>query len=164
MQQLFVAMLLLVSIGQVKAQNSDLKIVSANGGSAQLESIQLDWTVGELSITGIQNSSTLITQGFHQSNFKLTAIDDLEAAVGEIKVYPNPTTDFLEMKLEFDRGRSISIRMIDAVGRMVWSDEVSGQLIARSISMKQFPAGNYFLHFLVDGNAYHQTLKIQKLK
>jgi len=163
MQKLFIVMLLLLSFKQVKAQNADLKVISSTGGSAQLGSITLDWTVGEIATSSIQNTATLITQGFHQPKLKLTAIEELGAEIGTIKVYPNPTSDFLKMDLAFDRYRSVKVEMFDAAGRSVRSARMTGRLVAESINTHDLPAGNYFLYFLIDGNRFRKAFKVQKL-
>lgn len=163
MSRLSLIILLLASIGCVNAQNPDLKIISSAGGSTELGSLTLDWTVGEIATLSIQSASNLITQGFHQPVLKVTAIEELESAIGEIKVYPNPTSDFLQMELEFHRIRSVRIDMYDTGGRNVRSAEATGRLISQSIQTHGLPAGNYILHFLIDGNQYRKTLKIQKI-
>jgi len=146
------------------AQGSNPEIVSSAGETFQGNNMQIDWTLGELAITTIQNSSQQVTQGFHQPNYTITSIDELPQKIGEIKVYPNPTSDRIEMKLNFDQNRNIKIQLKDFNGRLIWSTEINVSQIEHVENISNLPNGNYFLTFLIDNNKSFQTFKIQKLK
>jgi len=65
-----------------------------------------------------------------------------------ITVYPNPATDNISVKLEFEKPyENVKIRLIDNLGRMVYQKELT-QLVAnhiQSIRTSEFAAGNYLL-------------------
>lgn len=42
------------------------EIIATTGNSARTNTLQLDWTVGELAVTPVQNAAIQVTQGFHQ--------------------------------------------------------------------------------------------------
>jgi hypothetical protein len=150
-------------IGQVNAQSSSPEVVSSGGENFQGPSIQVDWTLGELAITTIQNSSQLITQGFHQPHYVITRLNELPRHVGVIKVYPNPTSDRIEMKLNFDKTRDVIIRLYGMNGSEVWTKVCRGNQIQLVRDIRSLPNGIYFLNFLIDGSLFTQSFKIQKL-
>lgn len=150
-------------ICNVNAQSSSPEIVSSAGETYQGSSMQIDWTLGELAITTIQNSSQQITQGFHQPYYTITSVSELPQEIGEIKVYPNPTSDRIEMKLNFDQSRTVNIQLIDLSGKLIWTGEQIGSQIEEMKNIENLTSGTYFLNFLIDGNKYSQTFKIQKI-
>jgi hypothetical protein len=146
------------------SQSTSPQIVSTAGETFQGTSIQIDWTLGELAITTMQSSSFQITQGFHQPNYILTSLDELPEAIGQIKIYPNPTSDLLEMNLIFDQKRNVQIQIFDIQGKQILEKHNEGQQISESISLVELPSGNYFIKVKIDGNKFSQTFKVQKIK
>lgn len=152
-----------ICIGKTHAQSSSPEIVSSAGETFQGNAIQIDWTLGELAITNIQNSSQRVTQGFHQSSYTITSVRELPKEVGQIRVYPIPTSDWIEMELNFDQKRNIAIQLIDSNGRLIWNKEENGVQIKRAEKIENLANGIYFLNFLIDESRYSQTFKIQKI-
>ena len=145
------------------AQSSDPEIVSSAGETFQGNSMQIGWTLGEVAIATIQNSSQQLTQGFHQPNYMITSVIELPAEIGQIHIFPNPTSDIIKMELNFDQIREVKIQLIDLNGRLIWTREQIGSQIEQVKDLTNLSDGNYFLNFLIDGNKYSQTFKIQKL-
>ncbi len=150
------------SFNNINAQSSTPEVISTTGGTYQGNTVQIDWTLGELAVTAIQNSSSQITQGFHQPKYIITSTSELPKEIGQISVFPNPTSDRIEMQLAFDQNQKIQIQLIDINGVRQWSMEKHGQTIDETISIGALPDGNYFLNFFLEGHSYHQTFKIQK--
>ena len=145
------------------AQRLSPEIVSSAGETYQGVSMQIDWTLGELAITTIQNPTRQVTQGFHQPGYTITSIHEWPEEIGEIKVYPNPTSGRLTINLAFDRSRDIQIKLFDLHGRLNWTKDYRGEQISESISLSQLSSGSYFLNFSIDDNEFFQTFKIEKL-
>jgi hypothetical protein len=156
-------LLMIICICNISAQSSSPEIVSSAGETFQGNSMQIDWTLGELAATIIQSSSLQITQGFHQPNYTITSVNELPQEIGEIKVYPNPASERIEMKLNFEKNRNVKIQLINFNGRLIWTTNKNGNQIEQVTEIADLPNGNYFLNFLIDGNKYSQTFKIQKL-
>lgn len=125
--------------------------------------MQIDWTLGEVSITTIQNSAHQITQGFHQPYFSADSIEEIPSRMAEIVVHPNPTPDWLEISLTFDKSRKVQIRLFDNKGSLIWKINREGRQIVERASLSRLPSSNYLLHFLVGGNPFSQTFKILKI-
>lgn len=145
------------------AQRLGPEIVSSAGATYQGASMQIDWTLGELAVTTLQNPTQQVTQGFHQPVYSVTSIHELTVEAGQIKVYPNPTSGQLGISLAFDRSREIQMKLFDLHGRLIWAKEDQGEQISESILLSQLSSGPYFLHFFIGDNEFFQTIKIQKL-
>lgn len=145
------------------AQSSSPEIISTAGESFQGNSIQIDWTFGELAIIGIQNSSEQITQGFHQPKYVVTSVGKFPDHLGKIEIFPNPTADRIEIELHFDQVRNIKMYLFDAKGTLIWHKEHQEQQIKQSDRMNNLANGTYFLSFSIDGSPFSQTFRIQKI-
>jgi len=148
---------------EISAQKIYPQILSSSGSSYQTNTMTIDWTLGELSITTITGPSSMITQGFHQPKYIITAVDVLSETAGKILVYPNPTSDEVNMKMTFDKTLSVRVRLVDSEGRLLWYEKYTGQNMIERAFFGNLPNGNYFLNFTTDGNISKQTFKIQKI-
>lgn len=144
------------------SQSLSPKILSTAGDSFQGTSIQLDWTLGELAITNIANNSYQITQGFHQPYYIITSIDKLSEDFGEIKVYPNPTTNWIKLDASFEQICNVRLTICDIHGKTIWTKESRSQRITDKISLSSVPSGIYFLYIRGDNMKSIKTTKIQK--
>lgn len=144
------------------AQSISPKVLSSAGRTFQGTSAQIDWTLGEIAITTLQTHDQQITQGFHQPHYTLT--NELPKKVGQIKVFPNPTQDVLQVEMLFIQDRHVHIQLYDISGRLLWTREVSGQSILQEVNLSTYPSGNYLLCFSIDQNEFSQNFKIQKVK
>ena len=148
---------------EISAQKIYPQILSSSGNSYQTNTMTIEWTLGELAITTINGPTSMITQGFHQPRYTITAIDELSQAIGKISVYPNPTSDEVHMTMTFDKIMSVQVRLTDSNGRLLWNKKYVGQNMDESTSFRNLPNGNYFLSFSVKGKNFSQTFKIQKI-
>jgi len=68
----------------------------------------------------------------------------------EVKLYPNPSSDFLSISYKADKQEKISIRVFSSVGTLVqsvteqkWIDSEN----ALKINIRNYPAGSYYIEF-----------------
>lgn len=163
MRKLLVLLVLIIGLCKVNAQSSTSNVVSSAGETYKGNSIQIDWTLGELAITKIQNSSLTMSQGFHQPNYFVTSIKDLNKEIGEILIYPIPASDKIEIRLTFEQSRKVKVQLIDLSGRIIWTEDQNGYQISKTKDISNLANGHYYLNFLIDENQYSQTFKIQKI-
>src|SRR5690606_21411635 len=90
------------------------------------------------------NDSTNITSATYYFNHTVGLTEKFSEA---IKVYPNPTQDFISI----DNSENLvsEIELYNVSGKMVMSGNLNG---SDRISIQEFPAGNYILK-LIDSNA-----------
>ena len=163
MVKIFLFGFILFCISEVNAQNVSPEIISSAGETFQGNTMQIDWTLGEVSITTIQDANQQITQGFHQPNYMITGIEKLQEDIGEIKIFPNPTSDWLEMNLNLKQSSKVEIQFFDFKGKLIWSENIQGQQISIQKNISDLPSGNYFLNFQIEGSKSLPTFKIQKI-
>ena len=156
MKQIFllVVVILLTASANLTAQ----EVVAANGGSATIASSQVSWTIGELVIETVGTSPNILTQGFHQTLLIITAINELEALGIEIKVYPNPTQDFVNIRFN-ELTDSPAYLLFDLTGKLIKRDKITSTNV--KLNMTNYAGGTYILK-LTNGKQPLQSFKIVK--
>ncbi|MEM7660587.1 MAG: T9SS type A sorting domain-containing protein [Bacteroidota bacterium] len=140
----------------VGAQSLSPEVVAAAGDQFASSTLLLDWTLGEL-MTETYEGSPVLTQGFHQPLLQTTSIEELADPLGEIKVYPNPTSD--RLFIEKEGAATLQVMVWDLSGRMLLRQSVSGPL--GELDLAHLPAGVYVLR-LSDGQATAPAIRIEK--
>jgi len=163
MKKTFILLLTLTWLQMSYSQDISPQIVSTAGTTFQGNAMQLDWTLGELMIETSSNSTNLLSQGFHQTYYLISSIDKLSSEIGEINVFPNPTQDWMNVSLSFDEARNVEMFLYDPNGRLIFSKQEKGSAFTLNTSIKELPAGTYFLSFIIDNNRFKQSFKIQKI-
>jgi len=88
----------------------------------------------------------------------ITGIDDIDRDDVRVKVYPNPTSDLLN--IDFENLSKKEIRLFNRRGIQVLSKLISSQ--STSIDIKQYPSGTYLLNVI--GNDLNETIKVMIIK
>ncbi|MEM6632610.1 MAG: T9SS type A sorting domain-containing protein [Bacteroidota bacterium] len=145
------------------AQSSSPSVSSSAGESFQGVNLKLDWTLGELAIESLENSSRQLTQGFHQPQYLLTNSETLPAEVGYIKVFPNPVANSLKVDLLLREPQKVELSLLDLQGRKVWTKSLFSQNVEAAVEMSSLPVGTYFLHLTYNNRKTLKTYAIQKL-
>lgn len=148
------AVLLLIAAVNVAAQ----EVISANGGTATAAGTQVSWTIGEPVVATVGDANFTLTQGFHQSKLTVTAIDEIQVAGVEIKVYPNPTSDFVTVHFSKTVEKPIYF-LFDLSGRIIEQKNIESTDV--KIDMTSFAGGSYILK-LNSGQQPLQSFKIIK--
>ena len=74
-------------------------------------------------------------------------------------VFPNPTTNFVVLKVEKYEVADLIYQLIDTNGRLIESKKILGE--ATTVDINNYPATIYFLQVL-DNNKAIKTFKIIK--
>ena len=148
------AVLLLITAVNVAAQ----EVISANGGTATAAGTQVSWTIGEPIITTVSDANNTLTQGFHQSKLTVTAINDIQVLGVEIKVYPNPTSDFVIVHFSKVMEKPTYF-LFDLSGRIIEQKNIESTDV--KIDMTSYAGGSYILK-VNSGQQPLQTFKIIK--
>ena len=132
------------------AQSLAPQVISTSGTSFSNASGQLDWTIGEPITATLNASGNELTQGFHQPNLVITAVDDL-AADYSVSVYPNPTVDYVTLQFH-NLKENLSIELYTADGKLLESKQ-AGSITDLQINMSNYAAGAYFLAIKTSNSA-----------
>ena len=98
----------------------------------------MDYTLGEIVVETHTNSTTILTQGFHQGILKVnTSVENIDI---KTKVYPNPTTNFLIIELE--KNVNADILVYDINGKLVIKDRLNNEQ-QKQLDFGFLKQGNY---------------------
>ena len=76
-----------------------------------------------------------------------------------MSVFPNPTSDFLTLKVENYNNEALSYNLIDEQGKLILSEQITNQ--ETQVAMSTFARGSYFIN-IVQTNKKIQAFKIIK--
>lgn len=79
--------------------------------------------------------------------------------IGKLKLYPNPTKDFLTLDFAFDVKEELTIRLINLVGKVVYQTISSPKAILQ-INGTDFPLGIYFVRIESGGASVSRRVVI----
>lgn len=78
-----------------------------------------------------------------KKNSLITGIKDLEGL--SINIYPNPTSENINIELAKPLGRNVELKLIDNLGREITSTKLKAGQNKTSLSVESYPEGLYFL-------------------
>lgn len=135
------------------------ELISNSGDSFSNATYQLDWSVGEVVTATHVSDEIILTQGFHQNNFIVTKIADIETGIN-ILVFPNPTTDLINLQITDKSDKEMQYQLSDINGKLLQTQSISSD--NEQINFYEYANGTYFLRVL-DKNQPIKTFKIQKI-
>jgi len=136
--------------------------VPATGSNASGSGGTVSYSVGQVvytTNTGGSNGS--VAQGVQQP-FEISVVTGLEEAKGinlSVSAYPNPTTDFLNLKIENYDNTNLSYQLFDISGKLLETKKLEGN--QTNIVMSNLVPATYFVK-VTDGNKEVKTFKIIK--
>ena len=133
------------------AQSMSPGTVNVSGESAAIGNYRFEWSLGEsVAITTMINSNLLVTNGFLQFNVQNQPVANLVNSFlpDEIRVYPNPVQNILDINiLHANRGKH-QIELLDANGLKVKEVQLdyTGMGAIEKWNLSGLTAGQYFLN------------------
>jgi hypothetical protein len=124
----------------VEAQNA----IPATGGNASGTGGTASQTIGQVVYITISGTNGTVTQGVQQP-YEISVVDGIKEALGivlEISVYPNPTADYISLKIENYEVEGLRYQVYDINGSLLQDNKVEG--IETSIIMSNYVNGTYF--------------------
>jgi photosystem II stability/assembly factor-like uncharacterized protein len=108
-------------------------------------------------------------RGIYYIGDYILGLDDLSSAPAstgfDISIYPNPASDFANVKLNFEKNTNLVIEVIDVTGRLVYSQafgSVSAGERIFNIPTYDFNEGNYILRVIANGQAEVGRFSVEK--
>jgi hypothetical protein len=140
-----------IGFGQVTTPS----VISSSGNSYSNGGVNMDYTLGEIVVETHTNSTTILTQGFHQGVLEVhTGVVNIEI---KTKVYPNPTTNFIIIELE--KNVNADILVYDINGKIVIKDKLNDEQ-QKQLDFSFLNQGNYLLHInIADKKSVYQINK-----
>lgn len=155
-------LLLCFSYFNCNAQTIQRQVFSNGGISNSDTEVTLSSTIGEPVANTFALDSILLRQGFEQP-IKDTAIATFiinDIAV-EISVFPNPTTDFVNIQWTSSSQHRLLLELFNINGQQVLAESmVSNQ---HKIEVRQLPAATYLLRIRDPESQQFEIFKIEKI-
>ncbi len=117
------------------------QVISAGGDYYENSSVSISWTLGEPVTETISDGTTILTQGFQQTHLSASEIFSINSDNFNISLFPNPTQDFITLKIS--DLKNLNYNISDINGKLL--DE--GKIISQNteISVIRLPSAVYFL-------------------
>lgn len=133
------------------------EVVSTAGETQNAGNYEISWTLGETVIETVSSGTTTLTQGFHQTKLTVTAIDEITTT--DLKVYPNPTSEFVIISSNKLDDKS-SYSLFNLSGKLLENKIISTS--ETRVNLKNYASGTYLLKLQYKPNQSLQTYKIVK--
>jgi hypothetical protein len=147
---------LLLGLGGLHAQES----LTATGGEATGTGGTASYSVGQVVYTTNTGTNGSVAQGVQQPYEISTTVGINETSINlEMSVYPNPTKNYLTLKVKNEQVESLNFQLIDLQGKVIENKKVTAS--NTTITMEALPKAVYFLN-VVSNNQLVKTFKIIK--
>ena len=141
-------------IGQTAHQ-----VLSATGGDATGTGGSVAYSVGQIVYSTSTGTTGSVAQGVEQA-YEIYSVGIKETALNiSLSVFPNPTSDFLTLKVQDYNNEALSYNLLDEQGKLVLNEQIITQ--DTQVAMSTLARGAYFINVL-QANKKIQTFKIIK--
>ena len=145
---------LLLGLGGLHAQET----VTTSGGDATGTGGTASYSVGQVIYTTATGTNGSIAQGVQQPyEIAVTTGVNKTTINLELSVYPNPTTDYLTLKVEDNT--ELNYQIYDNHGKVIANKKVTAT--TSTINLESLPKATYFLN-VVNNSQVLKTFKIIK--
>jgi hypothetical protein len=154
--------LLMVCVSQ--AQSIAPQSVNSGGAKMSQSNGSLSFTVGELVVlTQTDSEGNTLGGGFTAGATVTTvSIQEPNAEVLSIKVYPNPTTDLVNIQINHSNLEQVFISIFDLQGKEVYNGMYAGISNLIGVNTSTYTPGTYILFLKNKNNQVLGTYKIIK--
>jgi hypothetical protein len=142
----------------MNAQTSH-QVLSATGGDASGSGGSVAYSVGQIVYTTSTGTSGSVAQGVEQA-YEISSVGIKETALNiSLSIFPNPTSDYLTLKVQDYNNEALSYSLLDEQGKLVLNEQITNQ--DTQVAMSNLARGAYFINVLQE-NKKIQTFKIIK--
>lgn len=155
MKKIILFLLGFVIVFELYGQSINPELISSSADTYSNSSYQLDWSIGECVTATFNSSNTMLTQGFHQGLWEITAIKTFRSDIS-ISFFPNPTSDFIYLKSNDYNSNYLQYVITDLIGKVILKNKITSE--KEQINVSNFNSGTYFL------TIYEESKQIQTFK
>ncbi len=132
----------------------------ASGGNATGSGGSTSYSLGHVLYTTNTGTNGSVAQGVQQP-YEITVITGVnETAIHlELSVYPNPATNYIQLKVENEKLESLTYQLIDLQGKVINTEKVTAS--NTTIIMEALPKAIYLIN-IIKNNQLIKTFKIIK--
>lgn len=157
-------LLLLPFSTYVNGQQLSQMVLVPAAGVATAGVLNYSQTIGECAVEMMEGSGFILTQGFQQPGMIFTVVKPHEGT--GVDVYPNPATDYINVKLFGDQARKFRIEIINLTGTIlsfVNLDFITEYYHIQQIDVSSLKLGFYFVRITSDDSKIKRIFKIEKM-
>ncbi len=135
--------------------------VNAAGGKASGNGGSVSYSVGQVAYQTHSGPDGSVAEGVQQP-YEISVVTGIEEAIGvtlSFTAYPNPTTDYLQLKVESVKLKDLSFRLYDMQGKLLQDEKITDN--QTSIVMSNLVPAIYFVK-VFQGKREVKTFKIIK--
>src|SRR4030042_3969131 len=158
MKRIIFCFLIIISSGAIcNAQQA----LTTTAGEATAAGGNASYSVGQVVYTTNTGTNSSVAQGIQQP-YEISVVTGLEDAKGitlQCSVYPNPTSDFLTLKVENFSLSTLTFQLYDLNGKLLENKKIESN--ETSIVMSNLNRAAYFLK-VIQYNKEIKTFKIVK--
>ena len=158
-KRIILAVALAFSLAIAKGQTADLSLTTTAGETMVNETFQLDWSLGEIMTETYNEENQTLTQGFQQGRYEIISLVENPDFNVDVTVFPNPVTDKIIIKTDWNFRDSYQIELLDINGKALFHHDLTDE--RETINFTEFSAGTYLL-VLRNKNQVFRTFKIIK--
>lgn len=148
----------LLGLGTIEMKAQDA--VPATGADASGSGGSASYTVGQVVYTSVGSASGTVNQGVQQPYVLLvTGVQNNPNINLMMTVYPNPSTTFINLKIEKTDLQNLSFQLYDVQGKILFSKQITNSETA--ILLNEYTSGDYFLK-VINNKDELKTFKIIK--
>jgi len=140
-----IVILLIFGLSNLQAQEA----IPATGGEANGSGGSASYTVGQVVyITNVGTNGNSVAEGVQQPYeiFVVTNIPEAKDINLSVSAYPNPTTNYLTVKVEDYETANLQYLVFDINGKLLQTVKATGQ--ETRIKINNLVNGNYFIKVL----------------
>jgi len=155
--KLSAVLLLGLGLTGLQAQTS----VNATGGDVSGSGGSVSYSVGQVVYTTHTGTSGSVAEGVQQT-YEISVVTGLEEAQSinlSVTAYPNPTTDYLTLRIDEFEISNLSYQLYDINGKLLQNEKITSD--QTSIVMSNLVPSSYFVK-VIQGNKEVKTFKIIK--
>jgi len=163
MKKAFCILTIVITTQALLAQEIQNQVIGSGGDMNLIGNAMISWTIGECVTESYCNTNCLITQGFHQSYFKIFGIPEDHHQPLNVKVYPNPTSGLLNIDLTLlAPNRSYQVILSNAEGKVLLRQEIPSDDTFQ-LRLHQFQDGLMILKVMDISGSSQSSFKIIKI-
>lgn len=146
------------------AQSIAPQSVISSGSKMSQTYGSLSFTVGDLVVFSQTDSQGNTLGGGFTAGATLTtvSIQEADAAVLDVKVYPNPTTELINIQINHSALDQVVVTLTDLQGKEMYKGKYAGISNVIGINIASYAKGNYMLTLKNSSNQVLGTYKIIK--
>ena len=137
---ILITLLFAVSVSaQVKQE-----VIASAGGNSLNGNLSISWTLGETVIPTFQKGNLILTHGFQQELI-VTAVEENLADIVKVTIYPNPTSDNINISFGETLDGDVRLFIINSQGKVVKTDIIAKTIVEKQMNLQDLSAGVYYL-------------------